>query len=84
MSTCRGPNCKQEIRWAKTAKGKAMPLDTEVLLKEPEDLRGIFVEPLSNGMVRPAQKGDPPPFYRTHYATCPDAARFSGKSRDEE
>lgn len=77
-SRCR--SCNAEILWAETANGKKMPLDAEpvdasellaglqVLLKG----RGDHGEDLVTSAVA---TGLPVPLYRSHFATCPDAAQ---------
>ncbi|HKZ73137.1 MAG TPA: hypothetical protein VJ011_03680 [Steroidobacteraceae bacterium] len=65
---CR--SCKAPIRWAKTAAGKAIPLDRE---------------PTADGTIEIAQDGraavlggsvprEGRTLYRSHFATCPNAA----------
>jgi hypothetical protein len=63
MSACR--SCGAPIFFAKTTTGGTMPLD-----EQPE-----------NRVVLDASAGEPPVArvvrtYTSHFATCPDAARF--------
>lgn len=79
---CR--SCGAEIRWVTTPAGKAMPLDAksekrwvvrfEMQGRERPDL---LVE------VTPTWKGEMVDTYESHYATCPQAARWRGKKREE-
>ena len=68
MSTCRG--CGAEIKWAKTVKGKAIPL---ALDPHPDG----NVE-LVNGIAYVKGQSDNPADVRhmPHHATCPAANRF--------
>lgn len=65
MSTCR--SCGAPITWAKTDKGKAMPLDAEPTPAGNLELDGgrvRFVTPDANATTSR---------YTSHFATCPDA-----------
>ena len=81
MSACR--TCSAAIIWARTARGKRIPLDAEPYVGD--DDRGLFV--LREGDHR----GGPlalaawglegtEPHYRSHFATCPDAATHRRQS----
>jgi len=67
VSRCR--SCKAEIVWTFTAKGKQMPLDhppTKGFLLS-WDIAGDTGRP-PDAVVRDV--------YTSHYATCPDAAKW--------
>lgn len=75
MSRCR--SCNAEIIWAETAGGKRMPLDVEPVIP---DIRGLQVLIPGRGdqgedLVRSATADDVAltRFYRSHFATCPNA-----------
>ena len=69
MSWCR--SCGREIRWVRTYRGVAMPLDPAPV----DDGNVVF---LANGSVRVISAEDrakyPGPVYKSHFATCPNAA----------
>lgn len=74
MSVCR--TCAAPILWARTERGKRIPLDVDAYVGE--DARGLFV-------LREADDPEGPlalaawglegtePHYRSHFSTCPDA-----------
>lgn len=65
MAECR--SCHAPVVWARTAKGKAIPLD----VKPRKD--GNLI--LRNGIVRVQTRNDPGGLrYVSHFATCPWAA----------
>jgi hypothetical protein len=66
---CR--SCKQQVRWATTEHGKAIPLDPEPAANGSIRLRAgvAIVVPEAE---RQAFAGE---LYLSHFATCPDAAR---------
>lgn len=81
MSACR--TCNASILWARTERGKRIPLDAEPY--EGDDDRGLFVlrEPDDpEGPLAIAAWGldGLEPHYRSHFATCPDAARHRRSS----
>lgn len=81
--TCRAPECRAEILWARTTTGAMIPLDPEpekrmVLVAQPGDL---FIRAV--GLVKLHRDADltpgvvaPVDTYMPHHATCPGAARF--------
>lgn len=75
MTRCR--SCNAEIRWALSARGRRIPLDPEPYTgPEPS---GLFRLADPDGLV-PTAITVPPgaleadPVYRSHFATCPEAA----------
>lgn len=68
MSECKA--CGEEMRWAKTAAGKSIPLDPD-----PTSAGNIVLED-GVAVVLP----DPAKYdgekYTSHFATCPDAKKF--------
>jgi hypothetical protein len=74
---CR--SCKKPIIWAITEKNRRIPLDPEPvadgnILLTP---RGNFLAPLAT--VRFAVQLDNPLRYKSHFATCPNAAQHRRK-----
>lgn len=70
-STCGAP-----IRWAKTAKGKPIPLDAE-----PRDDGNIVLErgvAIVLGPLERLQRGEKTLFV-THFVTCPQSAEHRRK-----
>lgn len=71
MSTCR--SCQAPIRWATTARGKAMPLDPRptsdgnVVL----DNQGAAVVLADEALA--AMRDGGVPLFTSHFATCPNA-----------
>jgi hypothetical protein len=71
MSRCR--SCDAPLLWARTEKGRRIPLDPEPYTgPEPS---GLFVL-REGGLAVAAPPGafEDEPLYRSHFATCPDAA----------
>jgi hypothetical protein len=71
MATCS--SCRAPIFWAKSAStGKPMPIDAE-----PVDNGNLAIDAgkafLLNAEQRAAYRG---PRYRSHHASCPDAAKW--------
>ncbi|HMI85960.1 MAG TPA: hypothetical protein VK550_17805 [Polyangiaceae bacterium] len=68
---CR--SCGARIVWAKTPAGKAMPLDADPVtdgnIVLEEDNAGAIAH------VRSAAFGGVGVFHKSHFATCPNAAR---------
>ena len=64
MASCR--SCGAEIRWERTAAGKAIPLDFEPVLDGNLAFR-------NDGLVVSAAGCPPGPRYVAHFATCPHA-----------
>lgn len=77
MSQCR--SCNAEIVWARTERGKRMPLDADPVADAIAETRGLFV-------LREVDHADGPlavaawglegteAHYRSHFASCPQAA----------
>jgi hypothetical protein len=77
MSRCS--SCGAPILWARTERGKRIPLDREPFAGD--DPRGLFVlRELGRGVVGPLALAVTPaafadePRYRAHFASCPQAA----------
>lgn len=71
MEHCR--SCGAAIRWVKTQKGKAMPVDWEPSCDG--NLRVILgVAIVLNGEELSKHRNGVTPLYQSHFATCPDAA----------
>jgi hypothetical protein len=68
-STCRAPECKREILWARTRAGKLIPLD-------PEPERRIVLVTKAGPTDSPELVAESLPTYMPHHATCPGAERF--------
>lgn len=78
MSTCR--SCHAEILWARTETGKRMPLDADPIADAIAETRGLFVlrdRHSAEGPLAIAAWGleGTEPHYRSHFASCPDAAK---------
>lgn len=67
MSTCR--SCGAEIIWAVMGSGKRMPFDAEPVIPSPT---GLFVVITDDEGVHGLSQNNP--LYRSHFATCPNAA----------
>ncbi len=63
-------SCEAPVRWVRTASGKAMPIDPE-----PVDGGNVWLD--SNGVahVGDEQWAPSPRRYKSHFATCPNAAK---------
>jgi hypothetical protein len=76
MSTCRA--CGAPIRWARTAKGKAIPLDPDpaeagnVILEEPFGADPIAHVIGSKGVPLELGHLAELPRFMPHHATCPE------------
>lgn len=85
-AVCR--SCGADVLWVKTERGRNMPLDpTPVDVAELENHAGLFVV-ASNGVAMAATPDQLPDaaFYRSHFATCPDAGTWrqhAGRTRPE-
>ena len=71
---CR--SCGRPIIWTITTKGKRMPVDAN-----PDPNGNIALDELADGTVRASVTGPSPalitePRYMSHFATCPEAARW--------
>lgn len=72
MNTCK--SCSAPIIWAKTAKGKAMPLDAEPSAKGNIALAdGVAVYLTKDALAQAAGWGTP--LFLSHFVSCPQAAR---------
>lgn len=74
MSRCR--SCQAEIRWAKTAAGKSMPLDAEPHLEGTVYLGFVGGDEIAitvTGAERAAVQIEGRDLFRSHFATCPNA-----------
>jgi hypothetical protein len=71
VSRCR--SCEAPILWARTEKGRRIPLDPEPY--DGPDPRGLFLL-RADGLAIAVSPGDAlgEPVYRSHFASCPDAA----------
>lgn len=67
MASCK--SCEASITWAKSAAGKAMPLEL--------DAAGTWV--IVDGVARQLEIGDEGPFYKSHFASCPQASSWRRK-----
>lgn len=72
MKTSLCKACKKEITWAKTEKGATIPLDRVKPIYRVEEGEGGFPKAVK---VEGA--------YISHFATCTDPGRFSGKGRKD-
>lgn len=71
MSACA--TCKAEIRWVKTQRGAAMPLDVD----PADDGRFVVLDGVAvvcDPLFHPRE-----PRYRSHFASCPQAAQHRRK-----
>ena len=87
MSACG--SCGAPIRWARTEKGKSMPLDVSPNPRGNIVLRRIAGQTVAHVLSKIEKDGDPmlgtPPVeretrYLSHYVTCPDAKSHRRKS----
>lgn len=69
MSTCKG--CGAKIVWGRTEDGKNIPLDAKAPVYE------LLVE--GTTLCRRA----PRVFLVSHFATCPDANKFSASNKEK-
>ena len=67
MKTSPCKACKKEITWAVTEKGATIPLDKIGPIYEIEEVEGVMNAVKIEGA------------YISHFATCTDPGRFSGK-----
>lgn len=68
LGRCRADTCRREVEWVTTEKGRRMPIDHPLrVLRTHERLDGQLVV-----IVDAAQ---------SHFATCPEAPRFSKRTR---
>ena len=79
---CRG--CGADIAFIKTVAGKSMPVDPNSIRFTPAGGPNTYV--MMDGTVirgREPREGDEEQAigYRSHFATCPAADRFSGRNK---
>lgn len=72
-SFCRG--CGAQIIWTRTANGKSMPCDPEVIFFTPAGGPETFVTP-DGKTVRGKRSRDGQIGYISHWATCPKSNKF--------
>ena len=70
---CRG--CGANITWAKTERGKTIPLDM------PAEMRFVLVSFFDRNDA-PYQQAIMHKTYTSHFATCPKAAEFRRKEKE--
>jgi hypothetical protein len=75
MSRCR--SCHAELLWALTEKGRRIPLDPEPYTGPVPS--GLFVlrdreKLIPTAVAVPPSAFETEPLYRSHFATCPNAA----------
>lgn len=69
-ATCR--SCGARIRWARTLKGKAIPLDRSPV----DDGNLVVVAGVAMSRANATARGAGPlPLFKAHFATCPNADR---------
>lgn len=73
VAECR--SCKEPMIWARTGRGKKIPLDAEPSSAGNFVLEGDAQDPMTH-MADPTYTGDK---YTSHFATCPNASNFRGK-----
>lgn len=75
MSACR--SCDAQLRWARTEKGRRIPLDFEPYTGD--DPAGIYVlrDEGELAVAAPLDAFAGEPHYRSHFRSCPHAARHS-------
>jgi len=81
VSTCR--SCDAEIRWAKTAAGKVIPIDAEPVPNGNIQLGyvgGYMVAIVVNADDALAAQAAGEELYLSHFATCPNASRHRKSS----
>jgi hypothetical protein len=72
VANCKG--CGALIVWAELANGKRVPLDPRPAVYDVT-LAGVAHEALT------AERADRRRYMVSHFATCPEANRFSGASK---
>lgn len=82
MSACR--SCMAELRWARTAAGRAMPLDfapdaVKGNVRLLDDGRCETLGPLEVEIARASNE----PLYTSHFFTCPERDHWRGSSRED-
>lgn len=74
-SFCR--SCGRQIVWAETSHGKKVPLDPKALVFSVMNDKGKLIA------VKPSGGPIGEQFMVSHFATCPDANKWSGQHREE-
>ena len=78
MAKCKG--CGAEIIWVKTASGKAMPCDPELVTYKQRTLGQMKIVTPNGEVLSGDPEADPVQAtglgYISHFATCPAADRF--------
>lgn len=78
MAKCR--SCGTEILWIKTEKGKLTPVDAVPLMHiENEIVIRDDGKTMAVVYSNPPIAGDDHKYYRSHFATCPDAGKWRKK-----
>ncbi len=78
MSKCKG--CGKRIVWGETPEGKKIPLDPSAPVYSIDVGENSGEMRVWDGLgVRPVERRRG--FMVSHFATCPDANRFSGSKR---
>lgn len=73
QATCKG--CRAPITWAKTERGKTIPLDM------PGEMRFVLIGFFDRNGA-PYQQAIMHKTYTSHFATCPKATEFRRKEKD--
>jgi hypothetical protein len=77
--TTRCRSCEAPIRWARTAAGKAMPLDVEPSADGNVQLGWVGGEEIAIVLGSPADRAgaqvDGIDLFVSHFATCPNASQ---------
>ena len=71
LQRCR--SCGAAILWARTQKGKAIPVDPEAV--NPPGTGNIFLT-TANGVLQAKVVTPAPGLRKAHFVTCPSAARW--------
>lgn len=71
MGRCR--SCEAPVRWVYTEKGRRMPLDPDPYTG-PEPTGLFVIRPGDIALAVPPDAFPGEPLYRSHFATCPNAA----------
>ncbi len=70
MARCR--SCNAEILWCKSVNGKLIPMDSA-----PSDDGNMVIT--ADSLARTATDEDTTPRFKSHFATCPGAAKHRKK-----
>ncbi len=68
-ATCK--SCGAQILWVRTARGLAVPLDAEPQADGIIDIHQGLVIDVPTDMPQSGR-----PLYRSHFSSCPDAAKY--------